>query len=169
MSKRTWWRPGHALARAAVLALGMVLMSGTAHALEYSGVGGKLGYSSPEDRDGTAQVGVHAELEQRGTRLAVEPNAMYWKVNGMRDLSSNLDLYYHFDRDGKVTPYVGGGLGLNFFRDENLDRSDTEVGMNVLGGVRFPGTKNHYFVEGRYTATDIPQVALLGGITFHNR
>jgi hypothetical protein len=56
---------------------------------------------------------------------------------------------------------------VNFIRNERLDRSSTDLGMNVIGGLRFPGAANNYFVESRFTASDINQIAVLGGITFH--
>ena len=112
---------------------------------------------------------MHAEFEQHGTQLHLLPNLMYWNEDRMRDVSPNLDVYYHFNREGRVTPYFGGGLGLHFIRDERGDRGGTDVGMNLLGGLRFPGAGNHYFLEGRYTATELSQFAVLGGVTFHTR
>jgi hypothetical protein len=41
--------------------------------------------------------------------------------------------------------------------------------MNLMGGMRFPGAANHYFLEGRYTASDVSQVSVLTGITFGAR
>src|SRR5438552_1097747 len=82
------------------LALAMSTMPAEARAFGVEGVGGKLGYSTPEHLDGTAMLGVHAELEERGTRVHLLPNMMYWKVNGVRDVSPNVDAYYHFEREG---------------------------------------------------------------------
>lgn len=140
-----------------------------AHAFGFTGFGGKFGYTSPEDLDGTATLGVHAEFEDAGSRLHLLPNVMYWDSNNVRDLSTNFDLYYHFNPEGTVTPYVGGGLGINFFKDERFDRNHSDLGLNLMGGLRFPGQASHYFVEGRYTASDVNQFALLGGLTFHTR
>jgi len=152
---------------AAGLAVMLCAAAGSAMALGVEGVGGKLGYSNPENLDGTTTMGVHAELAESGTQFHLLPNMMYWKVNGVRDLSPNLDAYYHFEPEGRVSPYLGAGLGLNFVRNDRRDRSNTDVGMNFVGGVRFPGAANHYFLEGRYTASDLHQVAVLTGITFH--
>ena len=93
---------------------------------------------------------------------------MYWKVNGVSDVNPNVDLYYHFVPEGLITPYLGGGLGLNMY-DRERRSSNTEVGLNLFGGLRMPGPYSHYFVEGRYTASDISQFSVLGGVTFHNR
>src|SRR5262249_8225609 len=111
----------------------------------------------------------HVELEQSGTRVHLMPNLMYWHVNRESDVNPNFDAYYHFGQEGEVSPYLGAGLGLNMMNNTATDRSRTDLGANLLGGVRFPGGANHYFVEGRYTASDVPQVAVLGGITFHTR
>jgi len=138
-----------------------------AHAFGVSGVGGKLGYANPEDLDGTASVGVHAEMERPGTHLHLLPNVMYWNVDRVRDLNPNVDVYYHFSPEGRVSPYLGGGVGLNFVHRARTDLGETDLGMNVVGGVRFPGSANHYFLEGRFTASDINQVSVMTGITFH--
>jgi len=164
--KRTRMLVGTMRVVAASLLLAMIATPKTAHA-EISGVGGKLGYSNPENLDGTAALGVHAEIEKRGTRLHLLPNVMYWSVDGVRDVSPNVDVYYHFNPEGRVTPYLGGGMGLNFVHNDRSDRSNTDLGLNLLGGLRFPGQSNHYFLEGRYTASDVSQVSVLTGVTFH--
>jgi len=138
-------------------------------AFDVEGVGGKLGYNNPEDLDGTASVAVHAEFEKSGSRVHVLPNMMYWNVNGVRDVNPNVDAYYHFRPEGRVSPYLGGGLGMNFIHNDRRDESSSDLGMNVMGGVRIPGASNHYFVEGRYTASDVTQVSVLTGVTFHGR
>ena len=151
----------------AAATLAMALMAVPVHAYEVSGMGGKLGYASPENLDGTASLGVHAELEKPNTHVHLLPNLMYWKVDRVRDVAPNMDVYYHFNPEGRVTPYLGGGLGVNFVHNSRVDRGSTDLGVNVMGGVRFPAATNHYFLEGRYTASDINQVSVLTGITFH--
>ena len=144
-------------------------VNGPVHAYGLTGAGGSLGYSTPSDFDGTAIAGAHAEFEQSGTRIYLLPNMMFWDVDHVRDLNPNLDLTYHFDREGRVTPYVGGGLGLHFVDDDRGDRSGTSLGLNLVGGLRFPTAAHRYFLEGRYTASDISQFALMGGVTFSTR
>lgn len=155
------------------LVLGAVALVGSASAYEMSGVGGRIGYTTPENLDGTAAMSVHAELEQSGTRLHFMPNLSYWNVDHVSDVCPNLDAYYHFGPDGKVSPYLGGGLGINFVHDRRAFRSDdTNLGMNLLGGLRFPGSNDsprRYFLEGRFTASDVNQVAVMTGVTFMSR
>jgi len=156
-----------------VVAIGLALAVSAwptqSSALGVEGMGGKLGYSNPENLDGTTMLGVHAELEQRGSRVHVLPNVMYWNVDRVRDVNPNVDAYYHFEREGKVTPYLGAGVGLNIVHNDRVDRTNTDMGMNVMGGVRFPGSAHHVFVEGRYTASDVNQASILTGVTFHSR
>jgi len=167
--KRTRLQSGILYAFTAALACALVALPRAAQAYGLTGVGGMVGYSTPQDLNGTASVSVHAELENPGTRLHLLPNMMYWNVDRVSDVAPNLDAYYHFKPDSKVTPYVGGGLGLNFIHDDRfgVDRSNTDLGMNLAAGVRFPQSANHYFIEGRYTASDISQVSLRTGMTFH--
>lgn len=150
----------------ALLVLASLATTRSASAYGFSGVGGKLGYTSPEDMDGTAALGLHAEFAQAGTHLHLLPNMTYWKVENVRDVSPNFDVYYHFNPEKRVSPYLGGGVGLNFMRNEARDTGETQFGMNFLGGVRFPGAATHYFLEGRYTASDTPQAMVLAGVTF---
>jgi hypothetical protein len=158
----------HALAAgiASALALAVLVAASPARA-ELAGVGGSLGYASPENLDGTAALALHAEVGRRDSRLAMVPSMRYWNVNGYSDVAPNLDVAYQFDSDARWHPYVGGGVGLNFVHNQRIDHTDTSPGLNMLGGVRFPGEGNHYFVEGRFTASDVNAVSLQTGITFH--
>lgn len=152
---------------ASVCLAGILATPPPAGAFGLTGLGGKLGYMSPENRDGALAVGAHMEFEQMGSRVHLVPNVMYWKAGDLSDLSANADLYYHFASEGHVTPYAGAGLGVNFFSDDGSNRSDTKLGLNLIGGLRIPAPAVHYFLEGRYTAGTISQFGLLGGITFH--
>lgn len=152
---------------ACVCLAGVLATPPPASAFDLTGFGGKLGYMSPENRDGALAVGAHLEFEQIGSRIHLLPNVMYWKAGDLSDLSADADIYYHFASEGQLTPYVGAGLGVNFFSDDRSNQSDTKVGLNLIGGFRIPAPAVHYFFEGRYTASDISQFGLLGGITFH--
>lgn len=147
--------------------LGAAAGAPDAFAFGMTGFGGKLGYVSPEGADGTVGVAGHLEFEQPGSRVHLIPSVMYWNADGISDLSANADAYYHFNSEGTVTPYLGAGLGVNVFEFERSDRSDTELGANLVGGLRIPGNSAHFFMETRLTISDITQLGLLGGVTFH--
>jgi len=151
---------------AAFVLIASCAIPATSHAYRMTGAGGKLGYTSPEDLDGTMMVGGQLEFEN-DSRVHLVPNLSYWKVDRVSDVNPNVDVYYHFNSQQETTPYVGGGLGLDVQSSSVTDRSRTGLNANVIGGLRFPGGSNHYFVEGRLTAGDNSRVAVAGGITFH--
>jgi opacity protein-like surface antigen len=157
----------YAIIAIAVGALALAQSSAHAQGWGMSGFGGQIGYTSPDDLEGTIQLGAHLEFEHSGSRFHLMPNLMYWSENDVSNINPNVDLYYHFNSEGMITPYVGGGLGVHFINDDRFDVSDTNLGLNVLAGLRFPTSYSHYFLEGRYTASDISQFSLLGGITLH--
>ena len=69
----------------------------------------------------------------------------FWEVNG--------NVLYQFTTEG-VSPYLGGGVGFarRSFDDINdiFDDERTELGLNVLGGVKF-GDDIQGFIEARGT------------------
>jgi hypothetical protein len=155
--------------RGALLAMaGLAAAAGVAGAYEFSGAGARLGYTSPEGSSGAMTLGGHLEFQRSGSPWRLQPNLLYWKSDDMRDLSASADALYHFPASRSVTPYLGGGLGLHGIDDGR--RSETTLGANVVGGFRVPTrAANLFFVESRFTITDVAQFGLLGGITFHVR
>jgi opacity protein-like surface antigen len=149
------------------LAAVLILSPIAAYAFGLSGVGGKLGLVNPENGDGAATFGAHLEFEEPGTAWHLTPGVMYWNEGGISALSANADMYYHFRPEGMTTPYLGAGVGINRFDFEGVGVTNTEIGLNLFGGVRIPASTSHLFIEGRYTASDISQTSLLGGVTFH--
>jgi hypothetical protein len=155
------------IAAAAVLSLAALSFATTsAGAYGVSGVGGSGGFVSPEARDAAATVGMHAELEQQGTRVHVVPGVMYWGSDRRTDFNPNVDVLYHVRSDNKVTPYLGAGLGMHMRGGPQPSDDQTDLGMNFMGGVRFPGRTARVFVEGRHTVSDVSQSAILAGATF---
>jgi len=162
------------LYRVAVLLSGVtlgLLVTGTSWAYGVSGVGGRLGVTDPAAMDPTPILGVHAEMEQPGSALHLLPNLAFWNSDRVSTIQPNMDMYYHFEHSGRTSPYLGGGLGLNFRHDERQSRDRTDLGVNVIGGLSIPdrNAARRYYVKGRYTASDVNQVALLTGITFGTR
>ncbi|HKA25513.1 MAG TPA: hypothetical protein VKF80_11085, partial [Candidatus Eisenbacteria bacterium] len=64
-------------------------------------------------------------------------------------------------------PYVGGGIGIAFFDYDN-DGSDTELGVNLLGGLRFRQKNgSHLFTELRLGIGDpYPDAKVIVGWNF---
>jgi len=76
----------------------------------------------------------------------------------------NLNLSYQFgDMRRAIGPYFGGGL--NLARLEAGPISDTEVGLNILGGLRFRSASRMVpFVEVRYEIGGGEQFVISGGL-----
>jgi hypothetical protein len=148
--------------------VGLVAFVPAVHAYELTGGGGKLGVVDPDGRmDGTAEYSAHLEFEEPGSHVHLVPNLTYWNDDGLSDVNPNFDLYYHFVPEGSISPYVGAGMGIHSYGIEGPADGDTDLGANVFGGLRFPGEKAHFFMEGRYVASDLSQVGVRGGVTIH--
>ncbi len=150
-----------------VIALSLCAAATSAHAFSFSGIGGKVGFLKPEDVDGTFVLSAHAEFEKHGSRVHLTPGVAYWSKDFVTDFNPNFDIYYHFKPEGTVTPFVGGGLGMHFYSFDGPIDGESDFGANIFGGVRFPGDRTHFFLEGRYAITDLGQLSILGGVTFH--
>jgi hypothetical protein len=147
--------------------LATILVPTFSHAFGVSGFGGKVGYGVPEDLDGTLMFSGHVEFEHPGSRFHLLPSVGYWSEDDVSDLSANMDVYYHFAREGFTTPYLGAGLGVHFLRDDDIDDSTTDLGGNVFGGLRFPMSSSHLFMEARLAMSDISTFGVFGGVTLH--
>ena len=159
----------HLVVAAIAMLAGFALCAPEARALAFTGVGARLGYTNPERLDGTTQVGVHAELSERESPVSLLPNFMYWNVDSRSDVNPNLDVCYRFRPQGRLTPYVGSGVGINFLDGDRFGDSQTQVGMNLIGGLRFPGAGPNYFLEARHTVSELNQTSVMAGVTFGAR
>ncbi len=69
-----------------------------------------------------------------------------------------------------IVPYVGTGFNIAHVELDSgglvEDVSDTDLGLNLLGGIRFTGTAQP-FVEVRVELGGGEQVVLTGGVTFN--
>jgi opacity protein-like surface antigen len=164
--------------RALIAGLALVattILAADARAFGLSGIGGKLGFLDPEGGDGTVTLGAHLEFERPDSRVHIQPGVLWWSVDQVRDINANLDLSYHFLPEGRTTPYLGAGLGVHQYDfdledadlPDSVDDSDTDLGLNLFGGLRMPGEGTRFFAEGRYAVTSRSQFSVLGGVTFH--
>lgn len=83
----------------------------------------------------------------------------------------NFEANYVFNSSrSQWAPYLGGGVGANFIGPENgglRDRSDTEVGMNVVGGIeRGISSTTSFFAEAKLGLIQAPDLKLTLGWTF---
>jgi hypothetical protein len=154
---------------AAISVCGLALLAlcpSAAGAFTYSGAGMRAGFLDAQDADVAPVISGHVEFEQSGTRWNFMPSISYWDGGRLSDLMGNFDTYYDLGDGSLVSPYLGAGVGLHHFDFEGPGESSTHLGANLFGGVRLPGPSNHYFLEGRYTASRYSQIAILAGLTF---
>jgi hypothetical protein len=112
-------------------------------------------------------IGVHIQPPPVGRNLYVVPSAEAGFGNDLFTLSFNGDLQYQFGAGQEVRPYAGGGLSLYYV---NVDHggSDTEFGVNALGGLLFERKSgNPIFLEMKLGLTDrMPDWKFLVGLMF---
>ena len=86
----------------------------------------------------------------------------YWELNG------NLIYNFEIPEASAFRPYAGGGLNVARFDDVGpTDAGDTELGLNILGGAKFPneGPVTPY-LELRAEIEGGEQFVITGGILF---
>lgn len=87
-----------------------------------------------------------------------------WEANG--------NLAYNFVvEDTSLNPYAGAGLSIFHVSVDNnslpgADFDDTDLGLNLFGGLKFPGQSITPFVEVRAVLEAADQVVVTGGILF---
>jgi len=86
-----------------------------------------------------------------------------WEING--------NLAYNFVvEDSELNPYAGAGLSIFHLSVESdgpgPDFDDTDLGLNLFGGLKFPGQSITPFVEVRAVLEAADQVVVTGGILF---
>lgn len=88
----------------------------------------------------------------------------------VRYFEINANVGYPLDVEG-FDPYVGGGLniangGVSFDDPAFEDTSDTEVGLNLLGGLKFPVGGMNAFAEARIELSGGEQFVISAGLLF---
>lgn len=155
----------------ALLLVGVSLfLLGPVPAYSQSSIGGQVSWADDADMG----IGVRAMLPVPALhpQIAIVPSfdvffpgsdLSYWELNG--------NVHYTFVTDNpNLSPYIGAGLNVARFSarvSPGLGRvSDTEVGVNVLGGLRFPVGTFSPFVEARIELGGGEQFVLSGGLLF---
>ena len=110
--------------------------------------------------------GGQLELPPLGENIYFVPSAEVGLGDDRFSLSFNGDFQYRFDTGGGVRPYAGAGVALWWVDNDNSNDSDTEFGVNALGGMFF-GSGPPMFVELKLGLTDdIPDLKVVFGVNF---
>lgn len=177
---------------ATVLLVGLI--AGSAHAqsdIGFKGIGGRLGYVSPNDVDGTIGLGAIADLGQITPKFGFEATIDFWSSSTgpasfeikARDIVFGARGKYPFEvKDNpKLKPYAAAGLAFHFVKIEvpavtigtigtfgGVDDSSTKLGIDLAGGVGYEaGEKFDIVGEIMYRAvSDVGQWLISGGVVF---
>jgi opacity protein-like surface antigen len=160
-----------------LLALG--LTAGSACAADpathvgYRGWGPRVGLTLDPDQ---IHVGAHMDFGNFARHVRFQPNVEVGFGDNLTLVTANFEAAYRFRQDWDVwSPYLGGGLGLNYVKFDNNhggfgDDSSTDLGVNVLGGIeRGLASGNRFFMEVKLGLVDeSPDVKMTVGWTFYH-
>lgn len=177
----------------ALFALALCLALGTQQAHAQFSLGAHAGYnldviSEDGAEEGAAFVGGEARFGLGQYPVVINPSASYF-LTGLENTSTlefDLNALYEFGYNNtSFTPYAGVGLGVTrvaFDSDiplvgNNFEDSETDYGLNLIGGARFGFGQIQPFVQARITfgehlsfVNDDGQggsgYALMGGVLF---
>jgi opacity protein-like surface antigen len=131
-------------------------------------IGPRVGLSISPDQ---FVIGGQMNFPLQPAGLDISPNVELGVGDHATTIQLNADLDYHFSDAGpNWNPYVGGGLGMAFFSYNNDvgGGSDTQLGVNLLGGLRFRQKNgSHLFTELRLGIGDpFPDAKVIVGWNF---
>jgi len=111
----------------------LLITVGNAQAYTSAGLHG--GFSSSPDQ---FVIGPHLNLSAVGENLYIVPSGEVGFGDNVLTLAFNGDLQYRFvTRRSKVRPYAGGGMSVFFFDPDGPGSGNTNLGVNLLGGIFF--------------------------------
>jgi hypothetical protein len=138
-------------------------------AANVSSIGPRVGVSVDPDQ---LVVGGQLSIGPVAKDLTFDPNLELGFGDNETVTEINLDLHYHLRLSGSDwSPYVGFGLGVAFIGvDEPApfrDRSDTNVGANLIFGTQLPTSgSNKFLAELKLGLGDIPSLKIMVGWNF---
>ena len=136
-----------------------------AQQIRVRGVGGGIGYTSislssgrtSQTLDGFA-ISAHADLGEITSGIRLYPELLYFHTSkdlgggvtqSVNDVAISANGHVGIRLQGKFTPYVGAGLGVNFLGNstettdqrrgttKGVTNSETRFGLNLLGGADY--------------------------------
>lgn len=167
------------LISAAVLVLSVgLLVPEPADAQTTVKLGPRLGIpvGDVEDIGGNLFLGVDARFQTDALPVVLNPSIDFYLMDEVEGTSVDqsvftidLNALYEFGVDNEVfTPYAGGGIGITrVSTDENLPfrEDETDVGLNVVGGARFPLESVEPFVQlNALVGGDYDRLGITGGL-----
>lgn len=137
----------------------------------FRGWGPRVGLTIDPDQ---IHFGAHLDFGNFARHVRFQPNIEMGFGDNVKLVTVNFEAAYRFRQSWDVwSPYLGGGLGVNFASFDNNghgDDSSTDLGVNVLGGIeRGLSSGNRFFAEAKLGLVDeSPDVKLTVGWTFYH-
>jgi opacity protein-like surface antigen len=125
------------------------------------GIGGRVVFGLRSLFPGTP-LDAHVSFDYFFPDAPAGTDVTYWEVNG--------NVAYRIRTTSRsLAPYVGGGLSIAHASVDvgTASASDTDVGLNLLGGTTFGARSNvKPFAEARFTIGAGEQLVITGGVRF---
>ncbi|RMD65949.1 hypothetical protein D6833_02145 [Candidatus Parcubacteria bacterium] len=155
-----------------------------AQKLGLMGIGGRLSLVKAEDSKTSIGFGAHADLGEIVNRLHLYPSVEYFQnkaeVPGFFGtaeaeasvFSVNADVRYYFPTPGTAGFFAGGGIALHStgsakVQGQKVGDSQTDFGVNLLGGVEFPLSGNLVLTGlAKFVLSDNNGFKVTGGLTY---
>lgn len=122
----------------------------------FKGVGGEIGFVSPQDVDTTLGLGVFADLGMVAPRFQLEGFLDYWSQTelvtgggevGIRDLAFGVRGKYIFpNQNPGLRPFAGFGLGLHMLNAE-VSVPDIDYGGIVIPGETYSDSTTRFGLD----------------------
>lgn len=139
----------------------------------YRGWGPRVGVSFEPDQ---FHGGVHLDFGNFAQHVRFQPNIEAGFGDHLTLVTANFDASYRFRSKWDVwSPYLGGGIGVNFARFDNKGNEagndwDTDLGASLLGGIE-KGISNgdRFFLEAKVgLVKESPDFMFTIGWTFYH-
>lgn len=94
---------------------------------------------------------------------------------GQTVFTVDLNAHYMIPTEGAVSPYAGAGIGITSWSVDDVTvggitvggGSDSDAGLNIVGGLEFNTESFRPFVQGQFTVGgDLDRFGLTGGVLF---
>lgn len=94
---------------------------------------------------------------------------LYFPEGDVTLFTVDLNGHYVFPTEGTISPYAGAGIGITSvsFDERFGGGSDSDVGLNLVGGIEFQAGSVRPFAQGQFTVGgDFDRFGITGGILF---
>ena len=162
------------------LLLALLFCSATTQA--QNAVGPHVGYNTgPLGSGGEVFIGATAQVDIASLPVVINPALDYYiGLDGVTLLQMDANALYPFEVNSELlSPYAGGGLAISYVSVEGEDfgleefgieidnsYSNTDVGLNLVGGTFFNVGTIRPFAEARFTLGNGSALSLKSGVMF---